>query len=311
MALNNFFYRQSQRLQYHFASNDVAKRIAEINRFNKVITTLKKGYLVNEIDLLLPKKGFEFLFNQKVFELFMNVRRRLRGTYYIDNDRLYIKFEDVVLAITSQSELYIIDEVFNNRCYNFQLPFGETVRVMDIGMNVGISAIFFAGLPYVKKVYGYEPFAKTLAQSQSNFNNNPERASKIEVNSFGLGLKEESLSVVYDASNSGMNSTLIEKPRAVKGTEELVNIKPAADIVDILTSEYPDDKFVLKIDTEGSEYLIFDSLFCKTLPEQVKVVMLEWHFQGAHTLEKALLTNGFAITSFELNANSGLIYAFR
>jgi FkbM family methyltransferase len=311
MAFRSFLYRQGQRLQYHVASSQAIKRIAEINRFSRVISICRNGYLINEIDLLLPKGIFDFIFRRNVFELFISVANELKGRYFLDNNRLYLKFDDLTIEVTSQSELFIIDEVFNKRCYNFSFPPNGAVRVIDVGMNVGISALFFAGLSDVVRVYGYEPFARTFNQAQVNFDNNKDRSLKIEPNNLGLGVKEEKVFAFYDASNSGKNTIVAENPQRRNGDKEGIYVKPASEVVASLVNKYPNDKFVLKVDTEGSEYLIFDSLFHSPLPHQVKLIMLEWHFRGARPLEKTLLANGFTVTSFVLNVDSGLIYAFR
>lgn len=311
MGFGGFFYRQGQRLRYHVSSNPVTKAIAEINRFHKLISIRSDGYFIDGINLLIPKNQFDFIFKQSVFELLLSLPERLDGKYLVIDGRLYIRFSDLMVEITSESELYILEEIFCNTCYSFVVPHNEKVRVIDAGMNVGIAALFFAGLPYVKAVHAFEPFPKTFKQAENNFKNNVLRAEKIQASNFGLGAKHARLSALDDHLNSGRNTTLMPKVQEREGTREVIQIAPAYDAMTALFTTYPEDKFVLKIDTEGAEYPIFDSLFCQLLSAQVKVIMVEWHFRGPQELEKKLLANDFMYTSIRLNPNSGLIYAFR
>lgn len=311
MASNGLFYRQYQRIKYHLAERPLQRRIAEINRFEKVVETSECGYTVRDVNVCLPSIGFDFIFQSNVFELFLKLPHALGGFYSVDHGRLFLKFSDLTIEITSQSELYIINEIFVGLCYGFALPCDDPIRVIDIGMNVGIASLFFAGLSHVKEVHGFEPFPKAFQQAQVNFRNNALRAEKIKSSNVGLGATNEVLSALYDGSNNGINSTFGTRMRNHQGESVEVNIRPAREILNGFLGTYANENFVLKIDAEGSEYPIFDSLFQDRLSDRVKVIMVEWHYRGSGRLERILLANDFSLTSIRLNSNCGLIYAFR
>ncbi|HEX5171547.1 MAG TPA: FkbM family methyltransferase [Cyclobacteriaceae bacterium] len=310
MAIKEFLYRQKQRLLMVTSNNVTLKNIAEINFSKKRIDVRRNGFLVHEIQFLVPG-NFNFLFEPRAFDLFLSNARKLNGTYEVSGNKLIFCFNDLRVAITSRSELYIINEIFVDKCYQFLLPKNVSVHVVDIGMNVGLASLFFASLPYVDHVHGYEPFTPTFKQAQENINLNPEQARKIETYNFGLGEKEQSLMVPYNSDNKGINASLINSPRVTASHRERLWIKQASESLNVLFQRFPESRFIVKIDAEGAEYAIFNSLFKNRLSEQVIGVMVEWHFFGPRQLEKLLTENRFMLVSQSLNENGGLIYAFR
>lgn len=311
MPFNNFLYRQRQRIQYHVSRSATGKRIAEINRYKRTIGVEPNGYWIYELQTLLPKGRFDFVLQPYVFDLFLLIARRLQGKYRVVNGHLFFEFDDLRIEITNKSELHIIHEIYVQRCYHFVLPDNETVQVIDIGMNVGLASLFFAGLPYVRRVHAFEPFARTFRQAEKNLLGNAARAAKIEIHNFGLGFRHERISARYNFENPGINSCSVGGQEASVDGSEWLNIRPADETIHSIFDLYPNEKFILKIDTEGSEYSIFESLFRQELSRQVKGIMLEWHFNGFKRLEEPLLKSGFMLTSFSLGPDSGLIYAFR
>lgn len=311
MNFANFFFRQKQKVKYHTSTDAVKKRIAEINRFGELIEVNTDNFNIKSLNFKLPRKGFEYVFNESSFELFVNNAMNLAGTYSLEEGRLIFKFDQFKIVIASGSELFIINEIFVNRCYNFRLPGGNSIVVVDMGMNVGLASLFFASHPQVELVFAYEPFLPTVKMAKNNFALNPKLGEKIKAHSYGLGNKNELIKVKYDSSNSGINSTLIESPKVSGGVEEDLEIRQAFGELQKLIEEHPGKEFVVKIDTEGAEYAIFDSIFSAELNKSIVGFFIEWHFKGPTLLESQLLKEGFKIISFNLAKDVGLIYAFR
>lgn len=311
MSLHTFLYRQKQRIIYHLTDDTTRRLIADINRFQERIIGTKEGYFLKDVNLHLPKTGFEFVFQSDTFELLVGLQKDLSGQYILDNSRLYLQFDDLSIEVTSKSELFIVNEIFVHRCYNFFLPYGEVVNVIDVGMNVGLAALFFSGLPGVKNVFGLEPFPTTYRQALNNLGRNVGRKEKVQAFNVGLGGAEAEIAAAYDPRDKGINRTHDSMALYKELTSEIIVIKRASDFVRALMDKYTSMKFILKIDAEGAEYAIFDSLFKEGLPARIKGFIVEWHFQGPQKLEEALLMNGFLLTSVRLTKNSGLVYAFR
>ena len=268
------------------------------------------GYWIIPLRMLLPKK-FEFVLKNHVLEWFLELPKALNGRYDVDDGRMFFKFEDLCIEITSKSELFIIREIFIDRCYHFLMPGNHEAHVVDIGMNVGLASLFFAGLPFVKRVHSFEPFLTTFQMAKNNLANNPKRAQKVNAHNFGLGSTHAEINAPYDSENNGTNTSLVPRLAAIPSISEKLKIKPALETLSILFKRFPSENFILKIDTEGAEYEIFRSLFQEKLTPQVKGIMLEWHSQGSEELTDTLTKNGFILTSFRISANSGMIYGFR
>jgi len=311
MTILSFLHRQNERVKYYFSTHPTSKRIAEINRYKKIVVDKNNCYTILPLDLRIPKVKFDFIFGVGSFEYLIGNAKNLNGRYDIVDDRLLFSFEDLQIIITSCSELFIINEIFVNKCYNFITLRDRKIVIIDIGMNVGLASLFFAGIGNVEGIYGFEPFEPSFLLAQKNFEINSLRTNKIKAYNFGLGETSGEFAVAYDSTNRGINKSLVDN--GVEGVQEMVHIciKPTHDTIDALLRAHPDCDFVLKIDTEGAEYSIFKSLFKNPLSKQVVGFMVEWHMEGPEELENQLLANNFTILSLGLTSVTGLVYAFR
>lgn len=307
----HFFYRQLQKIKYLLTSNAIDRNIIEINRYKKRIEVRKNSFFIKELNLVIPKGKFDFLFSDVCFKELTSICFSLNGKYVFIDDYLVFYFDKFKFIITSKSELSIINEIFIKNTYKFKMDPKSSYQVLDIGMNVGISSLYFSNHEQVEKVYGFEPFQPTYSLALQNFKLNRQLASNINTYNFGLGNKEEWLKVKYDPQNKGINSSLIDNPRIHNEHREKILIKPAWDVISDIIKQYPQKKFILKIDTEGAEYDILNSLFSKSIHQAIKAIIIEWHFRGAESIEQILTDNGFKIISITSNINSGLIYAIK
>jgi len=310
VKFNNFIYRQKQRLVYHFTRNPVAKQIAEINRFSEHIRCFEKDYFIKKLSLHLPRSSFDFIFLR--FDLFVSNAERLGGKYKVKDNRLLFSWDDFTVHITNAGDLHIINEIFVEKCYKFRLPGTNHVNVIDIGMNVGLASLYFASLPHVTKVFGFEPFKSISELASLNFSLNTDLSSKIFVKNYGLGDQETVLEASYNEINPGISRS-IGQSNIMSSNEnhELLTIKEADSEINNILKEYVEDDFIIKIDTEGAEYDIMKSLFRTKLNERIKGFMIEWHDHGSEQLEELLLKENFKLFSFSLKKNRGLVYAFR
>ncbi len=94
--------------------------------------------------------------------------------------------------------------------------------------------------------------------------------------------------------------------------KEEISLKPISEELSSIISQHPDMDIIAKIDCEGSEYEIFDSLAAKGQLNQIKIIMMEWHRKGPDELADYLRQAGFAIFSrLPRSSNIGAIYAVR
>ncbi|MCE5340392.1 MAG: FkbM family methyltransferase [Planctomycetaceae bacterium] len=193
--------------------------------------------------------------------------------------------------------MLIVEEIFKKGEYNFELD-GEAV-VIDIGMNIGLASLYFAGMNNVSDVYGFEPFKPTFEQAMFNFKINEKYAGKIHPNNYGLGDEDKELVLEYCPLAPGRMSTvkpiteIYRSGRKYETKTETIQIRDTAKCILPIIERHKDKKIAIKCDTEGSEKEIFNALESKGLLESIDVIMLEYHFSYDAALLEMFKRNGF------------------
>jgi len=302
----------------HIADQYWSSQLAEHNISpNYVEYDAKSGQLFYKpLGISLSKNKQDFLLGSKVFNKANALKTLADCKFYIDGQQeLIIDIDGVKLIIETGQDLDIAHEIFLLGVYNFL--YDKPCVAIDIGMNTGFASLFFANRANVKAVYSYEPFKATYDQALRNFALNPNLAEKIKAFDYGVGDRDEIIQVEYDynvkgsVGISGIDNQL--KPFASKqtATADLI-LKPFTDVFKGITSDYPDTDIVAKIDCEGSEYEILDSLAATGQLGQIKIIMMEWHKKGPDALVKHLQEFGFIIFSrMPRSKNVGTLYAIK
>ena len=308
--MSSLLYRINQRLKYRKAKTRTQQRIIELNLQRPRVIDQGQHWFIPEANAQLPKKGYDLIFDW--FDLFIQLPKRLNGQYTNEEGRLFFSFKDLKISITSFSEVFILNEIFYQKCYQVRMPQQEKLIVLDMGMNVGLASLYFASLPQVDKIYAYEPFEPTYKQGLENLALNAKLKQKIEAFNYGLGDSDKQVEVPYNSENSGTNVTLLDKTATgQQGSSITLQIKDAGKELQKIAAQHPGHKILIKLDTEGAEYEIFDALFATQLPENLIGFLMEWHVKGPETLEQRLTSEGFRLVSTVIDANTGLFYAFR
>lgn len=226
-------------------------------------------------------------------------------------DGVILSFEAKSIYVESGEEFLILKEVFLDQEYNFLL--NEKCIVIDIGANIGLASIFFAGLENVEKIYAFEPVTETYECAKGNLYRNNIR--KVKLFNFGLGREEREEFFLFHRKlkgNTGIRGRGNPNYKFFKDTEEKkVHIKNVSLELKSILSDNPGQQIVLKIDCEGSEYEIIDSLEESNLLSKIKIIMMEWHELGAEELESKLSEAGFIAFSRRYGGRSGMIYAIK
>ena len=309
MRFGHFLYRQKSRWKYHTAKNETEKRIAEINQYSSVVESKGDRYYIREASLNIPKGLIDPIFTR--FDLFLTNMRNLGGRYVWEDGRLFFLFDNYKFRIISSNELFIINEVFFNRCYNVNIPGDQIYNVIDIGMNVGFASLFFAAKKRVNQVFAFEPFPESFEHANNNLNANPHLSTKIKSFNFGLGKGERFQKMYFNPLASG-NSGMKYCVKGAANTEErTVLIKDAFEVISEIIRAEPNIPVVVKMDCEGAEFEIMESLFEKGFSNEVKAVLMEWHGAIPMDFEQKFLDMGFQTLFTRLKNNLGLMYAFR
>jgi FkbM family methyltransferase len=229
------------------------------------------------------------------------------------NTYFMVEVEGLLFKVASLSNMAVLYEIFIEKIYNIETAHDNLV-VIDIGMNVGVASLYFASQPYVKKVYGYEPFPETFAEASMNVAANPVMASKIKLMNEGVSNLRETRSIPLFESGLLSASTIEQKNEYGKKIGQVIEVQLVSikEVFELVMAENPNAKILLKLDCEGEEYVIFDMLKESTYLNNVVVAIIEWHEKGSTTIEKVLIDNEFTLRhEHHKTENSGMIYAIK
>lgn len=128
---------------------------------------------------------------------------------------------------------------------NYYIPHFKFATIIDIGANVGQSAIKFSRIHPNAKIYSFEPVPETFNKLKANTNNN----QNITCYNRAFGDKIESLNMQIHGSEQSVSNTLQTNTH---NGESNSSIQVAVTTLDHFTSEHliPHIDY-LKIDTEG------------------------------------------------------------
>jgi FkbM family methyltransferase len=290
--------------QIHKVAKKLGYKISNIAQKEKDISDLVRGFAVksDKHNLVLNSAPYIFEIKRNFPELTLQSHR----------DGVLANFNGLQLYIESSEEFFILKEVFIEKDYN--LLSNENFVVFDIGMNIGISSLFFALNRKVAQIYSFEPVETTYNQALYNLDLNQGYSNKIKAFNFGLGGSSRVEKVLYNSQakgNCGIRldlSLVIDKDNA----EEIdINIKNVSEVLPDLLAKHLGQKKVFKIDCEGAEYEIIQKLSDAHLLADIDILLIEWHDKGATILEELLVANNFNVISRHLTSITGMIYAFK
>jgi FkbM family methyltransferase len=230
--------------------------------------------------------------------------------FYDDNGGLRLSIQGVNFFVNFPDELFVINEVFVTGDYNFRTT--DQIVVIDVGLNIGATSLFFSKQENVKRVYAYELFQPTYLTAQQNLSLND--ATKIVSLNVGLGKEAKQLVIPYSFTSKaimGLNG-LPDSVKFPDATEVMVTLQDAAEEVIRINELEQGVRKVCKMDCEGSEFEILDRLFQKNVVGLIDVYIIEWHLQDTQNIELQFLKNGFDVVKSTTGySKTGLIYAFK
>ena len=202
-------------------------------------------------------------------------------------------FDDVHFLIKNQSDYMVMKDIFEKNGWDFYCK--EKVIVIDIGMNIGLSCLYFANMENVEYVYGYEPFLKTYEQALENFLRNSRNIqNKIRAVNCGLTDRESRAEILYNPLYT--TNMRVDQGIRVHGEKEenvWVETRSAAHEIGSILKEHKKKRVVLKIDCEGSEYPIFQELKEKGILENIYMILMETHDGRENEIKQVLKDQGF------------------
>lgn len=211
------------------------------------------------------------------------------------------------LPVRSINDVLVLMEVFRDNVYKW-VPSKETV-MLDFGMNNGIVSLEAAFSGYFKHVYAYELVPGTYQNAIESIALNPNLKNRISVFNIGVGRERRRVdtsmfepgSIVANIYNSSISP---------HQTSE-VEVVPAGDVVRYCHEAHPASQLFIKMDIEGAELEVIESLEKSDVLGLISCLIIEWHQNLLSPICEILKRNGFSyrFSMFEANNQMGMIYA--
>jgi len=281
---------------------------------NSTILSDGKTILLKDFGLEINIDKHEYII--KGLRFLYNLKGQVNASFLFENNLFYVGINGIKYNVQAFDQLYILNEVFIEGVYSIDTR--KNFELIDIGMNVGITSLFFAKQQQCTAIHAFEPFKLTYEHALVNISLNAGFSSKITAYNYGLGKENKTVTVTYDKDNkgsmglNGVPEYLKEPSREI--VQEHIIIKNAAEILNPIVSKVnkSDSQLILKMDCEGAEHDIFQSLYEANCLQYFNVIMLEWHYEKPDKIYLALEKTGFTFIKFNpASTAAGMIYAFK
>ena len=240
----------------------------------------------------------------------------------LPDGKMQITVNGISLCVSTEDQMNNVLDTLLNQCYCYCINNEKKDIVIDVGMNIADSTLYFLNNERVEKVYGYEPFPKTFLNAKENLKGYL-ADSRLEIYQYGLSVKNERRILQFQCQMScGQSTDQDANEKAKKNYEnwgllesgmvkESVEVKSAAEEIDRIVRRHPDNNIVLKMDCEGEEYGIIQVLAEYGVLHSIGFIMLEWHYKGNKPIIDVLHRAGFSYFCHDKNPHTGLVYAWK
>lgn len=251
------------------------------------------------VEIKIPKEKIRFLSRERSYS---------NWNYYVDDEGILVSdIDGIRIRETNKNDSGVLAEIFANRAYNIDIK--ENSVVVDFGMNVGAATLFFASNNNVEKVYSFEPFPDTYEAAKTNIELSDKHISqKIVTYNYAVSNFEGEKDIpVLTEFSGGRTTELNYLKEDGSHRRETIIYKDAKEVLEEIVTQNQGKHIVVKIDTEGSEFEIFDSIEGTDLIERFDVVVMEYH-RDPYTIEEYLKQHSYRLIRTGDN-EIGLIYA--
>ncbi len=156
--------------------------------------------------------------------------------------------------------------------------------IIDIGANIGATALFFTKVYPGVDCFCYEPSPSTFTYLEKNTNQVP------EIKVFNYGLSNELRTVKLYTGTSQCLQNSLHPSIEVTNEFEFAQIQPAsAELEEILNGK----RALVKIDTEGCEVPILEDL--ENLLKHIDILYLEYHSEEDRRTIDRVLSDHFSL----------------
>jgi FkbM family methyltransferase len=183
-------------------------------------------------------------------------------------------------VLIPKNEVFRVRDIFGGDAYGIPLVYlpSTPLTIIDIGANVGLFALYMKSIHPDSQVHCFEPVPQTLRLLQKN----TAPHQRIAIYPYALSNYSGLDTINLHQANGGENSLKrTSGPGAVTATVQVMDAQTAFVRIGL---NYID---ILKIDTEGSEVEILESL--RNYLPYIGIVMAEYHSEKDRRRIDALL----------------------
>lgn len=270
-----------------------------------------------KLELFIEKKQYYFLQN---YYCGLQLTNRVGAKFYNQDGKLLVNIAGLWVYVHDSDIVHRIKELFVDGINN--MVFSRPTVVVDIGMQTGLSTLYFANQSDVV-VVGYEPYHKQIKQALDNIALNTPLFSKIKINQFGVSdAKFKSIAILYTKKNiytKNVDDETIQKFEYVE-----VEVEDIVNILQSVVQEYSGRDIFVKIDCRNpeyhingvSEYHIINKLYDTGMLKFVDMIVLRWRKQrrehDPNIIAQQLSDYAFRVFLFApYNPQEGVLYAVR
>lgn len=207
--------------------------------------------------------------------------QRRAGAKFAITDSIRIEVDGVSAVAEHANDINVFHEVFVERLYAMDDFQGV---VIDAGANIGLSGLYFAR-HYNVDVIAYELVPSTADLAQRNIDSNPGLRDRIKLKPFGLAAKSGEFEVQTDPAMRASHGLGFQLEG---GKAENVKVLSAVDEVRAIHAENEGQPLLLKLDIEGAEYEVLESLAADQCLGLFSRIIIEWHTVEGHAPSEIL-----------------------
>lgn len=231
-------------------------------------------------------------------------------------------------------DLSVFNEIFKFREYKSceDTIFNSKYPIIDIGAHAGFFSIYAYAFNKNVKIYAIEPEKNNLEFLNKNIDENKIKNIKIIEGAIGGKSEDGELRIERDSINHVIETCLLETPYRASVCKNVKNVNLQKIKIfllkDFLKNNKIDKVSLIKMDIEGGEYDVLDSLDKEDF-SRIENVILEYHdfrsqklgVRGQRSvvsgqknhkdLERVLREHGFSVQVFpsRFDKNLGFIFA--
>ena len=201
-----------------------------------------------------------------------------------------------IMALT---HVWLIEEYSK---YDFKIE--KTDTVIDVGAHIGLFSLHTSQICKNGKIYAFEPMIENYDILKSNIQLN--NFSNIKAENCAISNSSSKITIYQNNDESG-HSKFIETNNPIEVNSKSLN--------EIFNDEKIEKCDLLKLDCEGSEYEIIDSLEDKNF-EKIEKMIIEYHLADSHPellnkLKNKLKNKMYKISIEPLFNDIGFLYAIK